>query len=456
MLAHTSASRRLDLDGDSCDAGGGTGPPWSWPRELRLCGRPRAGPRNWLRLDPAQDHAAPAEVELGLVADQDQLQRDDALPGDGRLDEQPAIELERQRALAAPADRVHLGDDLGPPAVEPVGRHQAADPQVRPAMIVVREERHERALGVGHVVEVDDLPQLALHGADHRLDLAATLRAVRLAQRVIDQLLVEKLLAARDVAPRGERGTSIGVDPFGLAVEPDRLAHRRDYDLARRTLGEHVPDDEPREVVLDHEQPAPLAADPELGEVELPERVAVRRLEPARVLVADRPTLAMHRRVPRLAQHAGDRLHGDPPAEEPLELGADLRRPHRRVLLLVVEDRLDLVLAEPGTWIVRRAGRCRLRDGRLRRGRRVIALALALADLGHQPLLLALRVPPAQRLGRAADRLGDLLTPDPVEHQRQCTCVLGRREPAASCRDTLTAAATRTGLRDTVTFTRRM
>src|SRR4051812_1724698 len=175
MLAHTSASRRLDLDGDSCDAGGGTGPPWSWPRELRLCGRPRAGPRNWLRLDPAQDHAAPAEVELRLVADQDQLKRDDALAGGRRLDKQPAIELERQRALAAPADRVHLGDDLRPAAVEPVGRDQAADPQVRPAMIVVGEERGQCALGLADIVEVDDLPQLALHGADHRLDLAAAL-----------------------------------------------------------------------------------------------------------------------------------------------------------------------------------------------------------------------------------------------------------------------------------------
>src|SRR3954468_9810769 len=120
MLAQTSASRRLDLDRDSCEAGGGTGPPWSLPREHRLCRAPRAGPRNWLRLDPAQDHAAPAEVELGLVADQDQLERDDGLAGGRGVAEQPAIELERQRALAAPADRVHLGDDLRPAAVEPV------------------------------------------------------------------------------------------------------------------------------------------------------------------------------------------------------------------------------------------------------------------------------------------------------------------------------------------------
>lgn len=39
-----------------------------------------------------------------------------------------------------------------------------------------------------------------------------------------------------------------------------------------------------------------------------------------------------------------------------------------------------------------------------------VASALrALARLGHQPLLLALCVPPTQRLGRAADRLRDLL-----------------------------------------------
>jgi hypothetical protein len=45
-----------------------------------------------LRLDPAQDHTAPAEVELRLVADQDRLKRDDALAGGRRLDEQPPIE----------------------------------------------------------------------------------------------------------------------------------------------------------------------------------------------------------------------------------------------------------------------------------------------------------------------------------------------------------------------------
>jgi hypothetical protein len=71
-----------------------------------------------------------------------------------------------------------------------------------------------------------------------------------------------------------------------------------------RTVGERVPDHEPREVVLDDQQPAALAADAQLGEVGLPERVAVRRLESPRVLVAARPPLAMYRRVPGLAQHA--------------------------------------------------------------------------------------------------------------------------------------------------------
>src|SRR5262249_49147575 len=37
------------------------------------------------------------------------------------------------------------------------------------------------ALGLGSVIEVHHLPQPALHGADHRLDLAAALRPVRLA-----------------------------------------------------------------------------------------------------------------------------------------------------------------------------------------------------------------------------------------------------------------------------------
>src|SRR6185436_1478551 len=80
------------------------------PRELRLCGTPRAGPRNRLRLDAAEHDAAPTEVQLGAIADEDQLERDDTLASRGRLNEQPPVELDRERTLAAPADRIHLGD----------------------------------------------------------------------------------------------------------------------------------------------------------------------------------------------------------------------------------------------------------------------------------------------------------------------------------------------------------
>jgi hypothetical protein len=38
-------------------------------------------------------------------------------------------------------------------------------------------------------------------------------------------------------------------------------------------------------------------------------------------------SLAMHGRVPGLAQHPNDRLDGYPLSQEPLELGADLRGP---------------------------------------------------------------------------------------------------------------------------------
>src|SRR5215510_4781126 len=207
MLAQISASssRRLDLGGESCEAGDGTGPSGAKRRELRLCGAPRAGPRKWLRLDAAEHDAAPTEVQLGVIADEDQLERDDTLAGRGWLDEQAPIELERERTLAASADGVHLGDHLGPPAIEPVGGHQAADSHVRPSVIVVGEKRRESVLGLVDAVELNHLPQLALHRTDHRLDLAAALRPMRLAQRVVDQLLVEELLAAGDIAPHCER-----------------------------------------------------------------------------------------------------------------------------------------------------------------------------------------------------------------------------------------------------------
>jgi hypothetical protein len=226
---------------------------------------------------------------------------------------------------------------------------------------------------------------------------------------VIDQLLVEEHLARADVAPRRERRTAVRVDPLALAVEPDRRADRLDHDLARRTLGEHVPDDESREVVLDHEQPAALGPDPKLGEVQLPDRVAMRRLEPAGPLLTDGAALAMHRREAGLTEHARDRLHRDPPPEESLELGADLRRPHRRVLVLVVEDRLGLVRAKPGAQIARRTRRwhARRRHTRRRRARRRDRLRRRRDD--DQPLPLGLLVPATERLRRAPDRCRHLL-----------------------------------------------
>jgi hypothetical protein len=178
----------------------------------------------------------------------------------------------------------------------------------------------------------------------------------------------------------------------------------------------------------------------------------MRCLEPTRVLVADWPPLAMHRRVACLAQHARDRLDRHAPAEEPLELGTDLRRPHRRMLLLVVEDRLDLVLAEPGAGVERCARRSRHR--RLRRLRR---RARGTLNERYQTALLALGVPPPQRLCRATDRLRDLLALHPGHDQRQRTRVLRGREPLAPRRDARATSAitstTSTRFRDSITRT---
>jgi hypothetical protein len=50
-----------------------------------------------------------------------------------------------------------------------------------------------------------------------------------------------------------------------------------------------VTDEEAAVVVEDEEQEAALGADPDLAEVELPDRVAARRLEARRMLVTLRP-----------------------------------------------------------------------------------------------------------------------------------------------------------------------
>ena len=127
--------------------------------------------------------------------------------------------LGTDRTLAPAAHRVHLGGDLGPAAEEAVSRHQAADTKVRPAVVVVGEEHGQRLLRLGQRLEVADVPELALHSRHHRLDLAPALRPVGAPERVIDQLLVEEQLERRHVAPRRERGTAIGVDALGLAVQ---------------------------------------------------------------------------------------------------------------------------------------------------------------------------------------------------------------------------------------------
>ncbi len=70
-----------------------------------------------LRRDLAEHHATPAEVQLGLVTDEDQLERDHALARRGWLDEQPSVELERERPLAAAAHRIHRNAEM-PSAVQ--------------------------------------------------------------------------------------------------------------------------------------------------------------------------------------------------------------------------------------------------------------------------------------------------------------------------------------------------
>jgi hypothetical protein len=217
--------------------------------------------------------AAAEEVQLGLVTDDDELERRRAAGG-GRLDEQAPVERERR----APCRR-RLTASISPrPANgrEAVGRNQRADAHVGAQVVVLDEELRQTTLGVGDAVEVNHLPQLALDGIDQRLDLAAALRPVRGAQRVIDELLVEEDLARAHVAPRGERRAAIGVDPLAFSMEPNRRAQGRDDHLTRWPLGEDMPDDKAREVVLNDQQPAALTADAELGEIELPEGVAVR------------------------------------------------------------------------------------------------------------------------------------------------------------------------------------
>lgn len=169
------------------------------------------------------------------------------------------------------------------------------------------------------------------------------------------------------------------------------------------------------------------------GEIELPDRIAMRRLEPARALVADRAALAMDRRKAGLTEHPRDRLHRDPPAEEPLELSSDLRRAHRRVLLLVVEDRLGLVLAEPRTRIARRTRRRHARPRR--RGRRdQLRHGRAARRDHHQPLPLGLLVPAPQRLRRAPDRGRHLIALHAGGDQRERVRMRFRREPPATRR----------------------
>src|SRR5262249_48041337 len=84
------------------------------------------------------------------------------------------------------------------------------------------------------------------------------------------------------------------------------------------------------------------------------------------------------------------------------ELKRQLRRPHRRVLLLVVEDRLDLVLAEPRVGVVRRALGRRLCSGGRRPPPRGVPPPSRLGP--EPPLLLCPPLPPPPRPTGAAPR----------------------------------------------------
>jgi hypothetical protein len=110
-------------------------------------------------------------------------------------------------------------------------------------------------------------------------------------------------------------------------------------------------------------------------------------------------------------QHPRDRLERDAPALEPLELRAKLRRTHRRVLALELEDRRHLVLTETLPRVRRSIRGPRARGAALvgaggqRRRRHDGARSRVLRGRRHRALRLGLQHPSAQRLGRRADGL---------------------------------------------------
>jgi hypothetical protein len=233
---------------------------------------------------------------------------------------------------------------------EPVGRADAADPLVGPAVVVVGDPEFDALAGGLETVELGPSQELAPEGGPEALDLAQRHGVMRAALDVADAVLLELRLEPAGAAPGGVLAAVVGEHLLGRLIladgHPVDLDHRR-----RRGAAEQVrPHHEPGVVVQEPNEVGVAPAQPEGEDVRLPHLVGRGPLEEAGPREVLGPGRLGGGHEPLPVQPLAHRLRTGRQQEHPAQELGDPLGPKSWVLLLQPDDllrhrRRQLVLA---------------------------------------------------------------------------------------------------------------
>jgi hypothetical protein len=246
---------------------------------------------------------------------------------------------------------------------EPVGRADAADPLVGPAVVVVGDPEFDSLPGRLKALELGPGQELTPDGGPEALNLAQRHGVMRPALDVADPVLLELRLETAGAAPGGVLAAVVGEHLLGRLIladsHPVDLDHRRRGGAAEQVRPHH----EPGVVVQESNEVGVAPAQPEGEDVRLPHLVGRGPLEETRPREVLGPGRLGGGHQPLPVQPLAHRLRAGRQQEHPAQELADPLGPKPRVLLLQPDNflrhpRRQLVLAR--SW-----GRARPQEPRL-------------------------------------------------------------------------------------------
>jgi len=261
----------------------------------------------------------------------------------------PPHQVERLPGLAPQRQFLHVGRHApldGRPQFlvdgeEPVGRTQAVEALMRPAVVVVLYPVADALPRLRERLEAGAHQELLLQRLPEPLDLAQRHRMLRPAPDMQHMIALEFLLELRLAPPTGVLPPVVGQHFLRRAVGRHRFAVDLHHVGARLAAEHPQAGDVPRVIIEEPDDVRRLPQDREVRDVALPQLVRRGPLEPPRRRLRLPPGLRLVLGQPRGLQVLAHGLRAGPQAEPPPQ---DLRDPLGPVLRFGLLQRRDLRL----------------------------------------------------------------------------------------------------------------